>query len=110
MEGKHKMTRKRKNSIEVEEKATQMIKPIPVKEVKEPKVKVESEGIVAAVVANANLVNVREKPTKDSKVLLIVKINDPVHVLERGNIWSLIENKELEKPGYIMNEFLKVGK
>lgn len=101
------VTRKRKNSGEPKPKATQMVK---VKdEVEEVEViKPTTDQIVSVVVANCKAVNVREKPSKDAKVLLVAKVGTPFYVLEEGRSWSLVDSEILKHPGYVMNSFLKL--
>ena len=100
------MTRKRKNSGEVGTKATQMVKDIS----EEVEIEVETKAIISAVVANCGAVNVRESARKDAEIIFVAKVNTPFHVLEKGTKWSLVDGKDLQKPGYVMNEFLKVVK
>lgn len=57
------------------------------------------------VKVNCNLLNVREQPNKDSKVLLVVKLEDEMTLLDTiNNEWCKVETNDTI--GYCMTEFI----
>ena len=57
------------------------------------------------VKVNCNLLNVREQPNKDSKVLLVVKLEDEITLLDTiNNEWSKVETNDTI--GYRRTEFI----
>ena len=57
------------------------------------------------VKVNCNLLNVREQPNKDAKVLLVVKLEDEITLLDTiNNEWCKVETNDTI--GYCMTEFI----
>ena len=58
--------------------------------------------------ANKGTLNMREKPTKNSKVLLAIPYHTSLEAEYVDNTWSKVTYNG--KTGYVMTEFLSSGK
>ena len=60
------------------------------------------KGLVIA--DSGKTVNLREKPSKTSKVLMAVPVGTEVDILEEGETWSNVQYKDMT--GYMMSQFI----
>ena len=66
------------------------------------KVNAATKGIITE-----EIVNVREKTSTDSKIIMYVSVNDKVDILEKTGDWYKIKYKN--KEGYVYSDFVKVN-
>ena len=65
------------------------------------KVNATTKGVVTE-----EIVNVRQTPSKEAKIVMYVSVNDKVEILEKDGDWYKIKYKN--KEGYVFSDFIKV--
>ena len=110
VKNKEKKEKELETTVSVEK--TDVSKPTPAPEKKDvpksttaPKTTSKGKKTNKLMVVTANTLNVREKPSADSKVIGVVKKNEKIKVVELGKGWNkvIINNKE----GYCSAKYLK---
>ena len=65
------------------------------------KVNATTKGVVTE-----EIVNVRQTPSKEAKIVMYISVNDKVEILEKDGDWYKIKYKN--KEGYAFSDFIKV--